>query len=141
MAAVAMRNLACRECGLESRHRVAALTAVFQRLPADCLLAQQIPYACPGCAHVGLCRPSRELKIIDVSGEQRHPDDLLECLVWLECDKTDCHTPIVIFAPTPENAQPTEIRAHIGRWNRADLRCHGNHRVKFPYVLAHSMIV
>lgn len=131
----AMRYLSCGHCGRETRHLVSTLREIFQRLPGSALLSQQVPYACPTCNYLGLAHVPQLLNLFDIPEHIRHPDDLVEFLLQLDCEQDFCESEILVFAPLKTQGGSAEPKARIREWNRADLTCRQGHRLRHPFLL------
>jgi hypothetical protein len=135
MSLSAMRYLSCGNCRRETRHLVSTLREVFQRLPRAVILSQEIPYACSACNHLGLSQVPQLINLFDIPDYIRHPDELIEFLVGLDCDQEFCESQILVFAPMESDIDSVVAKARIREWNRADLTCRQGHAVRHPYHL------
>jgi hypothetical protein len=135
MSLSAMRYLSCSHCLRETRHLVSTLRKIFQRLPGSAILSQQIPYVCPACNHLGLSPVPQLVNLFDIPDYIRHPDDMVEFLVGLDCEQEFCESQILVFAPIELGVDSVAAKARIREWNRADLTCRQGHRVRHPYHL------
>jgi hypothetical protein len=135
MSLSAMRYLPCSHCWRETRHLVSTLREIFPRLPASAMVSQQIPYACPACNHLGLSPVPQLVNLFDIPSHIRHPDEMVEFLVGLDCEQDFCESQILVFAPMESDIDSAAAKARIREWSRADLSCRQGHPVRHPYQL------
>jgi hypothetical protein len=135
MSLSAMRYLSCSNCGRATRHFLPTLREILQWLPGSAIHSQEIPYACSACNHLGPSRVSQLFHLFDIPEHIRHPDDMVEFLVGLDCEQDFCESQILVFAPIESDIGLVAAKPRIREWNRADLTCRQGHRVRHPYHL------
>ena len=130
-----MTFLSCSLCGCETRHFLSTLRKILQNLPLAAGHSQQIPYACSACNHLGLSQVPQLLHLCDIPAHLRHPDEMVEFLVGLDCEQDFCESQVLVFAPFESQLSSAEAEVRVRDWSPADFTCGRGHRLRHPYQL------
>jgi len=128
-----MQQVHCPSCGKSGSHPKPMLQRITQNPPASYEDGVYINYACPGCNNLSRADVPKALLPLDTKDRSRHPDDLIAFVVTLECEKSGCETPLVVFAPVKRGTIPDGFTTYVAaQWRQHSAACPNGHPPRQP---------
>ncbi len=133
-AVLIMQQVNCPSCGKSSSHPKPVLQRMTQNPPATYEGGVYINYACPGCHNLSRAEVPKALLPLDTKDRSRHPEDLIDFVITLECEKTGCETPLAVFAPVKRDTIPDGFATHVAaQWKQHSAACANGHPPRQPF--------
>ena len=93
-----------------------------------------INYACPACSVLTRSRVESEAKIFQDVDLAKFPDDLSVYIMFLECAKPDCESPVILLAPVKSEVRDVDLMPHIREhWSTHGAVCAKGYPPTYPY--------
>ena len=128
-----MRQVRCHNCGLTTRHQIPILEQIVLLQSVSSEAGLYINYACPGCSTLTRSHVEPEAEIFEGVDLEKFPDDLTLYVVFLECAKTGCESPVILLAPVPSGPSLlTEIQTS---WTNRGALCAKHFAPLHPYLV------
>ena len=131
-----MREVFCDVCLKVARHSIPALQRIARLQSASYEDGVYINYLCPLCSCLSRSAVPLDVKTFDVRNLSKHPDDLSDYLVYLECERKHCKSPVVLFAPVKVGTKPDDlVQLSHTAWKRmgTGVACDCGHPPRHPF--------
>ena len=129
-----MREVVCHDCSHRTRQRFSTLEPIIWLQGISSAEGIYINYACPACSKLTRSRVESGANIFQDSNLEKFPDDLAVYIVFLECAKTGCESPVILLAPVKDEVRDVELMAHIREhWSTHGALCAKGHPPTYPY--------
>lgn len=129
---VFMREIECANCGTLTRHPASTLERIIQHQSVLREDVRYINYACPECNTLtqSPILPAKVFRDVDLS---KFPADLTVEILSLECDATDCVSPVILLAGTKhKEGKPAFATAKMHLWRTHSAQCANHHPPRLP---------
>lgn len=128
-----MREIQCAKCGTRTRYRTSTLEQISQHQSVLHGDVRYINYACPECntlTQSPILPGAKVFRDVDLS---KFPDDLTVEIVSLECDATDCKSPVILLSAVKHEAgKPVFASSAMSVWHNHSAQCANHHPPRLP---------
>jgi hypothetical protein len=129
-----MRQVLCAKCICSTRHPWPMLRQIVEIQSESYVDGVRINYACPVCNHLSRSDVPRRMHAFPLEDGSRHPDDVIDLAVILECEKEGCESPVLLLAPMRSGITPGKVQQHIEEvWGIYGARCAKGFTPKIPF--------
>ena len=119
-----LREIQCLNCGLKSRHLDSILQQIIRLHSTEHAGAVHINYGCPHCNKITLSPVIAGVRLDPIVDLSKFPEDMIELLVYLECENKSCESPVILLLPMPVNLNMANLESHIAmNWHRLNVNC------------------
>jgi len=95
-----------------------------------------INYACPACSTLTRSRIESGAKISEDADLAKFPGGLSVYIMFLECAKSDCESPVILLAPVTSEVREVDLMAHIREhWSTHGAVCAKGYPPTYPYAV------
>ena len=134
MPEVPMREIVCHNCSRRTRQQLSTIEPLMW---LQALMSENniyINYACPVCGELTRSRVEPGDKVIQEAGLAKFPGGISVYIMFLECSKPDCESPVILLAPIKSDVRDIDLMAHIREhWSTHGAVCAKGYPPTCPY--------
>ena len=134
MADSLMREIVCHNCSRRTRQQLSTIEPLMW---LQALMSENniyINYACPVCGELTRSRVEPGDKTSQDANSAKFPGGLSLYIMFLECSKADCESPVILLAPVKSEVPDVDLMSHIrNHWVTHGAVCAKGYPPTFPY--------